>query len=132
MKLFHGQWAGARGILPMLGLLVFIMGCSPPAPQTAVARTWSVAELYAHIADLKGKIVEVRGRFMGWSGCRDRTVMTTRSDWVLSGDGQCIFVTAGFPGNLDPRNLEDRGRQVTIRALVLEDEGRAYLRMVEP
>ncbi len=122
----------------MAAALLFMAGCvsSPaeePAPPGASPNqaSPSISELYENPGEFDGRVVELSGRFMGWTGCRAPTRMATRSDWTLRDDETCIYVSGGFPRGLHPRNKKDVGREVTIKARVVRDNERISLRLVE-
>ena len=68
-----------------------------------------------------GTVVQVSGRFEGWSGCNDNTVMKTRSDWTLTGQGRCIYVTGKRP------RQAKQGKEMTIQARVIIEGYKFYL-----
>jgi hypothetical protein len=125
---------------PLLLLLVFLApagaGCRAAGERQALSaggdepHCYSVAEIYKQAEKLQQRTITVRGRFMGWRGCAGKTRMTTRSDWTLADelpDGPCIFVSGDYPAGLNPRNKADRGKMVTIKALVIHEQGLVFL-----
>lgn len=86
------------------------------------ARVWSVQDIYEGV---NGKIVKVHGRFDGWSPCSDATVLKTRSDWTLTGEGRCIHVTGKRP------KQARQGEYLTIKARIMVEDGKTYLRYLE-
>ena len=117
----------------MVAALLFMAGCvSSPGEEFAPSgASPALSELYEIPGAFDGRVVELSGRFMGWTGCRAPTRMATRSDWTLRDDQTCIYVSGGFPQGLRPRNKKDVGREVRIKALVVRDNDRVYLRLVK-
>ncbi|MCP4688703.1 MAG: hypothetical protein GY859_11680 [Desulfobacterales bacterium] len=121
----------------MVAAFFFLAGCvSSPGEESAPSGASpnpaprSISELYENPGAFDGRVVELSGRFMGWTGCRAPTRMGSRSDWTLQDDQTCIYVSGGFPPGLRPRDKKDKGRHVTIKALVVHDNQRVYLRLV--
>ncbi len=134
---------GLTRALRLAGIVVvflFMAGCAsssgekstpsgaPPAAMKGAPP--SISEIYDNPAAFDGRVVEMTGRFMGWTGCRAPTRMATRSDWTLADDETCIYVSGGFPQNLRPRNKKDMDREVRIKGMVIRDGDRVHLRMV--
>lgn len=99
--------------------------------ERPAGRAVSPAEIYANFERLRGKAVPVAGKFMGWSVCRNRTGMRTRSDWVLSDGASCIYVTGGFPPGMDPLNKSDIGLDVNFRARISGGAEGAFLILIK-
>ncbi len=115
----------------MAAVFIFVAGCTTSSiEKSTLSGAPSISEIYENPAVFDGRVVEVSGRFMGWTGCRAPTQMATRSDWTLRDDETCIYVSGGFPKGLRPRNKKDMGREIRIKALVIWDNDRTRLRLV--
>ncbi len=140
MKYWKIRGVSTRGPW-MVATFFFMAGCAsssgeestpsgaPPAAMKGAPP--SISRIYENPGAFDGRVVEVSGRFMGWTGCRAPTRMATRSDWTLADDETCIYVSGGYPPGLRPRNKKDVGRDVEIKALVIRDNERVHLRLVD-
>lgn len=84
-----------------------------------------------------GKIVELEGNYLGWSGSgcnyiQNHAHQITRSDWTFSdNDSACIFVTGGKPDFLNPLENDDNGKKIMLIAkLRKNEENKIYLEFV--
>ncbi|MDF1549174.1 MAG: hypothetical protein P1P88_15215 [Bacteroidales bacterium] len=84
-----------------------------------------------------GKIIELEGNYLGWSGSGCNYIQNyahqiTRSDWTFRDtDGNCIFVTGGKPVFLSPLENEDNEKKIKLIAKLREDkENKFYLEFV--
>lgn len=91
---------------------------------------YSIDQLYEMADQLHNETVTVQGEFMGWKGCSEKTKMMTRSDWTLSHDQSCVLVNGDFPKGLHPRNKKDMGKSVTIKAIVIYQDGFLNLKQI--
>lgn len=72
-----------------------------------------------------GTTIRVQGRFEGWNPCNDNTILKTRSDWTLAGNGRCIYVTGKRPKRVK------MGQNINIKALIIDEDGKRYLHYLE-
>lgn len=79
-----------------------------------------------------GQDLVVKGEFMGWQGPCNYPPPETRSDWMLSHNGKCIYVTGPVPMNFDSkRNSPDIGKEVEVRGEIRFDKkNRPYLKVI--
>ncbi|SLM29435.1 hypothetical protein MTBBW1_1790060 [Desulfamplus magnetovallimortis] len=89
---------------------------------------YTVSNLYEFSETLNQKAVTVKGNFLGWNGCSGKTKIITRNDWSISDGVNCIFVSGYFPDGLHPRNKNDIGKTVTIKAIVMDIDGYLVLK----
>lgn len=67
-------------------------------------------------AAYSGEEVAVEGTFLGWRGKCPDSASRTRSDWILSDETGCIYVTGLVPAGLDPANPSNE--RVLVRGFV--------------
>ncbi len=86
-----------------------------------------------------GKSLTLNGKFMGYSGVDciffenfNAYPPETRSDWIFKQQENCIYVTGGFPGGLNPAEFDDRGKEIILKAKVKKnDENKLYLEFID-
>ncbi len=79
----------------------------------------TIHEIYDGAFD--NHVVNVAGFYMGWTSCnmqKNKTLMVTRSDWVLAADSMCIFVTGGIPRSVTSPFQGEQSQKVCIKARV--------------
>jgi hypothetical protein len=97
----------------------------------------TVAMLCENPSRYEGQTVKLEGTYHGWRADECRLASTaspsmTRSDWLVRTGSDCIYVTGGMPGDLDPMNPEDIGQWIVLEAVVeRRDDGHIYLRYVD-
>ena len=107
-------------------------GCGrEPAPGVKVE---GVAALCRERDRYAGRVVTIEGIFQGWrvADCRFLDAASpaiTRSDWLIRTDTECLYVSGGLPGDLNPANPKDVGRQLELRAKAERNkDGKLYLK----
>lgn len=94
----------------------------------------SVAALCREPDRYAGRVVTIEGIFQGWrvADCRFLDAASpaiTRSDWLIRTGSECLYVSGGFPRDLNPANPEDVGRQLELRAKAERNkDGKLYLK----
>lgn len=98
------------------------------------ARANSEVTLGAMLEQMSGESHTLTWTFLGYqaSACTFddelRAVAITRSDWLVSSNGHCVYVTGGRPagGSVNPADV---GRTIEVTATVEKDDrGLLYLR----
>ncbi len=112
------------GFISSCVVMVAFLSCSfgNSLAQNKFAHILTVQDVYevSH-----GTIVRVNGIFKGWNQCSDNTIMKTRSDWTLTSDGRCIYVTGKRP------KQTQQDKVITIKARVILEDDKAYLQYLK-
>jgi hypothetical protein len=120
----------------LLAALV-LEGCSFALSDTPASGPKSFAELCEEPTRYEQQVVELEGIFQGWriAECRFPVCASqaiTRSDWVISNEGDCLYVTGGKPVNFDPINPESVGHRIQLEAkVVMDKDQKVYLEYFE-
>ena len=95
----------------------------------AVVRQMTIGSIVSNVDTALGQMVQISGTFLGWRpdpyapACKQGPPVT-RSDWAISDQTGCIFVT-GRSG-LDP--TDDYGKNITVSGIVRKTErGQPYI-----
>jgi hypothetical protein len=101
------------------------------------AEVASVAQLAADAPRYLGRMVELRGTFLGFqvADCNFpkgvRALSITRSDWGLKTGFDCIYVSGGFPAGIDPIDTSAVHREAKVNGMVMADSSKLiYLKLV--
>jgi len=96
------------------------------------------ADVFSKPEAYVGQAVRLEALFQGYriDQCHfapaARSVALTRSDWLVRHEAMCLYVTGGIPAGLDPVDPGATGRQLELRARVIEDgDGKFVLKLLE-
>lgn len=104
-----------------LFLILFLLGCISQSQPHKI----TIAEIKASPSKFSGKMVLVKGKYMGWN-CKEAPPVT-RSDWCVDDGTGKIYVTKCGPGN----PLTDTGKNVTVIGYVETAKGKPYIKAIE-
>jgi hypothetical protein len=86
-----------------------------------------LAEIITNTYTYNDVMVKVEGVFKGWKGKCVTSFSITRSDWILVGGPDCIFVSGILPPGLSTVHPGDERIEVTGKIKVAAD-GKVHLR----
>lgn len=98
-----------------------------PTMQTTEKNALTVEQLLASVENV-GRVISVRGRCSGYQGS-DEPPPVSRSDWLLRGTRQAVYVVGQLPDGCSSVNAVDS--ETTIVARVSADTVRSFGRSLQ-
>jgi hypothetical protein len=117
-----------RAAIGLIGLALTASCSTVQVNGEAGLRPEKVGRIQKHCQELRGQVVKLRARFMGWN-CPPEcgAPPKTRSDVCLIDDTGCIY--AYGTGGFDP--VLDKGKEFLITAKVVWEGGKCYLKVLD-
>jgi hypothetical protein len=120
-----------KGKIKILFLIPFVLlACRGELPLKEEAKYPTIYELKKNASLYEGKVVEITGKFLGWSAKECTPPHITRSDWAIGDDSGEIYVTGGWPGRLDP--VDGMGTPLLLKGILRLKDGKIpYLELLD-